>query len=294
MLVDRAKLAAIYISFSTLFNEALQTAEAIWPKLASLAPSTSSQNDYKWLGTFPMLREWVAERYVKSLKGLGYSIVNKDYEATVEVDKNDINDDQVGVYRPAVQALGANAAVHPDKLLFELLVAGFGVGGECYDGQFFFDTDHPVAGASVSNYGGGAGNPWFLLDTSKFIMPFIYQEREKPNFVAIEDPKSESVFQRRMFQYGVDYRGAVGYALWQLAYGSKDTLSAANFEAAFEAMMGFKNDEGVPLGIKPNLLVVGPGNRKAALEILVAERLANGETNVNQGSAEILLSSWLV
>ena len=291
MIVNRANLAGIYTSFSTLFNEALQTAEVLWPKLATLAPSTGSQNDYKWLGAFPMLREWLAERYVKSLEGLGYSIANKDYEATVEVDKNDIEDDQVGVYRPVIQALGANAAVHPDKLLFELLVAGFDT--DCYDGQRFFDTDHPVAGGEVSNDGAGAGDPWFLLDTSKFIMPFIYQERKKPEFVAIEDPQSESVFKRRMFQYGVDYRGAVGYALWQLAYGSKDTLSAANFEAGFEAMMAFKNDEGVPLGIKPTLLVVGPGNRAEALEILVSERLANGETNVNRGSAEILLTSWL-
>lgn len=291
MLVNKANLAGIYTSFSTLFNEALQTAEVIWPKIATLAPSTSAQNDYKWMGNFPMLREWIAERYIKSLEGLGYSIVNKDYEATVEVDKNDIEDDQVGVYRPVVQALGANAAVHPDKLLFELLVAGFDT--DCYDGQRFFDTDHPVAKGEVSNDGAGAGDPWFLLDTSKFIMPFIYQERKKPEFVAIEDPASESVFKRRMFQYGVDYRGSVGYALWQLAYGSKDTLNAANFVAAFEAMMAFKNNEGVPLGIKPNLLVVGPGNRAEALEILVSERLANGETNVNRGSAEILLTSWL-
>ena len=294
MIVNKANLAGIYTSFSTLFNEALQTAEVLWPKLATLAPSTGAQNDYKWLGAFPMLREWVAERYIKSLEGLGYSIVNKDFEATVEVDKNDIEDDQVGVYRPVIQALGANAGVHPDKLIFELLVAGFAAGGECFDGQFFFDTDHPVAGASVSNDGGGAGNPWFLLDTSKFIMPFIYQERKKPEFVSIEDPQSESVFMRRKFQFGVDYRGAVGYALWQLAWGSKTTLTADLYAAAFAAMMAFKNDEGVPLGIKPTHLVVGPTDRVTALEILVSERLANGETNVNRGSAELILSPWLV
>ena len=71
-------------------------------------------------------------------------------------------------------------------------------------------------------------------------------------------------------------------------------MTAALYEAAFAAMMAFKNDEGIPLGIKPTHLVVGPTDRVTALEILVSERLANGETNVNRGSAELILSPWLV
>ena len=41
----------------------------------------------------------------------------------------------------------------------------------CYDGQNFFDTDHPVgeqgSQETVSNVQTGAGPAWYLLDTTR-------------------------------------------------------------------------------------------------------------------------------
>lgn len=292
MLVGKAALTGIYTSFSTLFNQALAETTILWDKIATMAPSTGSRNDYKWLGTFPMLREWVGERYLKPLEGFSYSIVNKSYEATVELDRDDIDDDNLGIYTPVIKALGANAKVHPDVLVFQALLDGFSKNG--YDGQFFFDTDHPVGDGTVSNMQAGAQNPWFLIDTSKFILPLIYQERKAPEFVAHDDPSSEAVFKKKKYSYGVDTRGNAGYGLWQLAFGSKETLDATNFNAAFAALMAVKNDEGQPLGVTPTLLVVGGTNRTAALDVVKADKLANGASNPNQGAVEILIAPRLL
>ncbi len=291
MLVNRTALAGIYTSFQTLFNQVFTDTKTYWEKLATLVPSETSEEDYKWLGALPMLREWIGDRHVKALVADNYKIVNKHYESTVAVDRDDIEDDKIGVYRPSIMALGQNAAQHPDKLIFDLLMAGFTT--TCYDGQYFFDGDHPVGEGTVSNDGGGGGNAWFLLDLSKPLLPLIFQQRTKPNLVSQEEEKDESVFMRREYRYGVDYRGNVGYALWQLAYGSKDTLNASNYSAAYEAMMAFKNDEGVPLGVVPTMLVVGPSNRTEGLDILKAERDAAGKTNVNKDSADLLVVPWL-
>ncbi len=291
MIINQASLAAIYNSFNTLFNQAFSNVTPLWNRVAMRVPSVGRQNTYAWLGHFPRLREWIGDRVIKSLAAHSYTIVNKPFESTVEVDRDDVDDDMIGLYNPIVSEMGRATAVHPDELIFELLAAGFNT--PCYDGQYFFDTDHPVGSGTVSNFGGGAGSAWYLLDVSRAIKPLIYQPRKPPQFVSFQDPKDESVFMRKKFIYGVDLRGNAGFGLWQMAYASKDTLNATNYAAARVAMMSLKDEEGKPLGIKPGLLVVHPGNEEAAREILMNERDASGATNKWRGTAELLMVPWL-
>lgn len=291
MIINQAALQGIYKTFSTIFNQALGQAESMAQLVAMTVPSSGRSIDYKWLGDFPMMREWLGDRVVKDLAGFHYEIINKDYEITVGVDRNDIQDDQIGVYTPMIQGLAQAAKVHPDILVFALLKAGFDT--VCFDGQYFFDDDHEVNGASVSNDGGGSGTPWFLMDLSRPIKPIILQMRQQPQFVALDRPDDESVFMRKKFLYGVDDRKNVGYGLWQLAYGSKDTLNATNYAAARAAMMAFTNDEGVPLGIKPTHLVV-PGSLESAGKTIVDAQIgSNGASNIWYGTAKLVVCPWL-
>lgn len=294
MIINQGNLTGIYKSFSTVFNQAFDAALSQWPLVAMEAPSTGRSVDYKWLGDFPMMREWVGDRVIKDLGGFKYELVNKDYESTVEVDRNDIEDDQIGVYTPMIQGLAQAAKVHPDILTFALLKAGFETA--CFDGQYYFDTDHPVNGASVSNTGGGAGTAWYLLDLSRPIKPLILQIRKRPQFVAMDRPDDENVFMRKKFRYGVDDRKNVGYGLWQLAYASKQTLDATNYAAARAAMMSFKRDDGdgnTPLGIMPTHLVVGPTSESAGRSVVEAQFNAAGASNVWFGTAKLVVVPWL-
>lgn len=67
-----------------------------------------------------------------------------------------------------------------------------------------------------------AGHPdyWFLLDTTKFLKPMIYQERKKVQFVSMTRETDHDVFMRNEYLYGADGRGAAGFGYWQMAYGS--------------------------------------------------------------------------
>lgn len=60
-------------------------------------------------------------------------------------------------------------------------------------------------------------NDWFLLDTHEIIKPLIFQQRKAPEFIALDDPTGYNAFMKREFLYGVDFRGAAGYAMWQMA-----------------------------------------------------------------------------
>lgn len=294
--ITPANLTLLKQGFNAAFKNSFGSAKPMWDKVALKVQSSTGEEIYAWLGANTKLREWVGERVYQNLKLHGYTIKNKTFESTVAVPREAIDDDQYGVYTPLMAQMGQDAAQHPDELVFGLIALGMST--LCYDGQYFFDTDHPVglsgAEASVSNYtSAGGNNPWFLLDTSKVLKPFILQMRREPAFVAKTSLTDDNVFDKNEYVFGVDGRWNVGFGLWQQAYCSKATLDAAGYGAARQAMMAFKSDAGKPLGITPNLLLVGPSNEKAALDVVTAERLANGSSNVYRDTAVVVTCPWL-
>lgn len=273
---------------------------AYYQKLATTIQSNTRSNTYGWLGDFPHLREWVGDRVVKDMKETAYAIINKKYEATLGVDRVDIEDDNLGVYRTRAQA-EANAVISFfEQGIADLLKNGFT--NFCFDGQPFFDTEHPVypetdgsgEAADVSNIiGDGSGKPWFLLSLSGVLKPFILQERSAPEMDEITEPKNEYVFMKDKYLFGVRYRGNFGYGFWQQAVASKTALTASNYEAARLAMQTFKRDGGDPMGITPTHLVVDPTNESAARQILEAQYIGGGNSNPNFHTAELIVSPWL-
>lgn len=296
MIINRSNLDHLTRGFKASFQRGFAGVTPLWGKVATLVPSSTASEDYGWLGKIPGMREWIGDRQINNLKQHDYNIKNKSFENTVGVDRDHIDDDQFGIYAPMMETLGQTAAEHPDILVFGLLAAGFAT--RCYDGQYFFDADHPVIGAdgetaSVSNLQAGSDAPWFLLDTRRPLKPLIYQERKKPNFVALNQDTDENVFMRKEYLYGVDSRCNVGFGFWQMAFGSKAALSAENFEAAYAAMGAFKGDHGSPLGVRPNLLVVGPGLSGAARQIVEAQLINGGDSNTNYKRVDLLEVPWL-
>lgn len=149
MLVNKQALQNAFIALKTIFNKAFAAAPSTWQKIAMEVPSNTGQNDYTWLSNFPKMRRWIGAKVVKALEAYKYVVVNEDFEATVEVDRNHIEDDQLGIYQPQAQMAGFSAAQLPDELVYEVVSGAFGK--LCYDGQYFYDTDHPVGDGSVSN-----------------------------------------------------------------------------------------------------------------------------------------------
>ena len=154
MIVNAANLSEIFKNLRATFNKAFEAAESQWSMTAMRVPSSARQNDYSWLSRFPKMRRWIGEKAAKALEAFSYTIVNEDWEATVEVDRNDIADDNLGIYGPMAQDAGFSAKQLPDEIVTELKDNAFSQ--VCYDGQYFYDTDHPVADGTVSNKGTNA------------------------------------------------------------------------------------------------------------------------------------------
>lgn len=298
MIVSTDNLARLRVGFNAAFKRGLGQAKPAWQRVATRVPSTTKEQRYGWLGKVPNVREWLGPRVVQNISESDYSIREKAWELTIGVDRDDIETDNLGIYAPLFEEMGLSATSHPDQLVFGLLVAGFTT--NCYDGQFFFDTDHPVLDVdgvtqlSVANTNGGASAPWFLLDVTRALKPVILQvRRDYGDIVAKDKVTDDNVFDLNEFRYGIDARLNVGYGFWQFAWGSKQVPDAAQYSTARQALLGMKGDHGRPLGVNPNLVVCGPSNEKAFRDILLAERNANGSTNTNQGTAELLVVPWL-
>ncbi|HSI41770.1 MAG TPA: Mu-like prophage major head subunit gpT family protein [Xanthobacteraceae bacterium] len=296
MLINSASLRTLGTGFSAAFQGGFSGVQPMYGRVAQTVPSSTSENEYGWLGKIPRIREWIGDRVIQNIGQYDYTIKNKSFESTIGVDRDHIEDDNIGIYTPLFGEFGRSAAVFPDELVWPLLKNGFAA--TCYDGQYYFDTDHPVldengVAQSVSNTGGGAGTPWFLIDAGRVIKPIIYQSRKPFSLVTMDKPDDEGVFNRKEFRYGLEGRCNVGFGFWQLAYGSKQALDAAAYSTARAAMMSQKADFGKPLGIVPTLLVVPPTLEGAGRKILNSEYATGGETNPWKGTAELMVVPWL-
>jgi phage major head subunit gpT-like protein len=304
-------LDAIFQSFSFVFNDALKGVEPTWSRVAMDVPSAASAENYGFLGQMPRMREWIGDRVVNSLDSFGYQIKNRTFESTIAIKREQIEDDVYGLFKPLFAEMGRSVALFPDELVYSLLAAGFAT--KCYDGQNFFDADHPVKDANgnptfTSNVATGAGPAWFLMDTTRAIKPLIFQKRRPFDFVAKTDPRtSDRVFNANEYVYGTDGRCNAGFGLWQLAYASQAALTRTSFRAARQAMINFKADFGRPLGIKPNVLVCGPSLEQTARDLLLSDflpvdgvpgeaALASGAgviANTDKNAVEIFMTPWL-
>ncbi|GLK85692.1 Mu-like prophage major head subunit gpT family protein [Ancylobacter defluvii] len=296
MIINRANLSNLYVGFNAAFQRGLGQAAPMWERIATRVTSTTKTEEYGWIGKIPNMREWIGDRQVQNLSNSGYSVTNKDFELTIGVDRNDIEDDTLGIYSPLFEEMGRSSGANYDQLSWALLKAGFAT--PCYDKQYFFDTDHPVLDEngkviSVANTDGGAGTPWFLVDNSRALKPLLLQVRKNIQLVRKDREDDDNVFERKQFLYGVDGRHNVGFGFWQFAWGSKQTLNAANYAIARAGLSGMKGDYGRPLGLMPKLLIVPPALESAGRKLLNSENAAGGETNEWKGTAELLVVPWL-
>lgn len=133
MLVNKQNLRTIFVGLKSTFQNAFTQTPTDWTQIAMVVPSSTKEENYAWLSRFPKMREWLGEKVVKQLEGFSYTIRNKDWEATIEVDRNDIEDDTMLGYAQQAQGAGQSAAELPADIIGRLLSGGFS--SLCYDGQ---------------------------------------------------------------------------------------------------------------------------------------------------------------
>ncbi len=154
-----------------------------WQQIAMTMDSTGYSETYAFLGATPAMREWLSERVPTGLNANPFTIANKDYEATIEVDRNALRDDRYGEIRIQVQMLAETARRYYDEMAFTVLGEGDQTTyGQCYDGLEFFDTQHKEGSYYTtvqSNLGSSTLSSSSISATRAAIMKFK-NDRGKP------------------------------------------------------------------------------------------------------------------
>ena len=125
---------------------------AEYQRITTTVKSNKSTEDYSWLGNVPDMHEWKDERIPEALSEYSYSIKNLDWESSISVSKNVIEDELYGQVNLKVRQLANKAKRFWGKQVFKLLSQGNETTGNagifngkdlrCYDGKAFFADDH--------------------------------------------------------------------------------------------------------------------------------------------------------
>jgi hypothetical protein len=85
-------------------------------RLHGASQSTGADEDYGWLGAVPQMREWTGDRIFNDLRELAtYVVENRDYESSVRIPKNAIDDDRYGLYGDVVANMADEGAQAPRR-----------------------------------------------------------------------------------------------------------------------------------------------------------------------------------
>ncbi len=124
-----------------IFEFIAEIIEGSWVgELSMPFDSDQASEEYAWLGASPAMREWIGGRQAKGLRENAFSIRNKKFEATVEILCDWLRRDKTGQVKQRIMQLAARGNTHWASLLSTLIINGAST--TCYDGQYFFDTDH--------------------------------------------------------------------------------------------------------------------------------------------------------
>jgi len=181
-ILNAATLIGTQKTFRTLFLQSFDSVSPNYQKHVMEMGSTNAAEIYQWLGRVGAMQEWLDTKNIDELRGFDFTIKNKDWESTIGVDRNSIEDDQLGMYGPRIADLGVRARQHPNKLLSDARKAGVTTLG--YDGQFFYDTDHSEGDSGTqSNKLTGTGTTVAQIRTDIFAA--------KSQFRKFKDDKGE-------------------------------------------------------------------------------------------------------
>ena len=281
------------------FNTGLTEAQPQYDMVAMTIRSAAASNTYPDFTGWSNFREWVGAREFGEIKAAAYQIFNKTYEASVKAKREDIEDNNLGFLAYQARAAGQAAPQFIDELLFTLLRDGNKDTNLCHDGNPFFSTEHKGKGTSkqsnIIQATGSGDKPIkaIVLDTTKILKPAIVQMRRDFAMTSRTNLTDDNVFHQNEFLWGIDGRMNVGYGPWFTAVGSEEAFDASVYAEARKRLASFKTADGRPYNCRSTTVLVGPSGEAAAREVLVADRNANGASNIWNGTAQVIVVPYL-
>jgi len=152
--INRSNMDALFQTYNTAFSDGMQgTGQAANPEhvrleeIAMMGTSSGAATVHAWLNQIGPMRKWVGDRVIENIESGKLAVVNDDYEKTIGVPRNDIEDDNFGIYTPVVGAMGTSAG----KLWMRLGIDALATNGKWADDKAFFLTNRKFKDNTINN-----------------------------------------------------------------------------------------------------------------------------------------------
>lgn len=122
--INRANMDELFRGYNRLFQKGMEQAPHQHEKFSTELNSTTAVEVYPFLEQFGGMREWIGDREIKNVSSQKLQVANRDFEDTVSVKRNDIEDDKYGLYGHLIQTMGFNASQIWGDLAIEALLGG--------------------------------------------------------------------------------------------------------------------------------------------------------------------------
>jgi phage major head subunit gpT-like protein len=154
MVINRANMEALFQTFDTKFTDAQKkAAERVSPNdlmledIALVMNSSGAATVHSWIEQIHGMREWIGERLIRNLKLGKLTVTNADFENTISVPRNDVEDDQYGTFAPLFAMLGMDAESIWLKRTVQVMLAN----GDWADGNPFFCAGRLIGESTITN-----------------------------------------------------------------------------------------------------------------------------------------------
>lgn len=155
--VDADKLHEVHQTFSGYLFGALGQ-NPRWSQSLQIAndlPTKGNTAKAKMASRAYGVHEWVDERHKAKIQHYDHTVEVKRWANALTLQYDDLEDEgmNLGQYSMLINEMGDDFVEHRHSLYTDLISAGFAATlGTCFDGQFFFDSDHPLDdGTTQSN-----------------------------------------------------------------------------------------------------------------------------------------------
>jgi phage major head subunit gpT-like protein len=143
MEINQGNLDILGTGVKATFNQSLRATTNWFETIAQVEPSGTSMEQYFFREEIARMRQFKGEHIFRTPGFLGFVLQNLPWSDAWSVPLDAIADDTYGKYNGLLAELGEAAGQLPDDLGIQLIENG--ESSVCYDGQYFFDTDHPVS-----------------------------------------------------------------------------------------------------------------------------------------------------
>ena len=205
MIINVANMADLFRNFNARFSAGQQRGRIMpggvdpkyfvkYGELGMRIPSTTQSEVHAWLQQVPGFKEWVDERVKKAIAAQAMQVLNQDWEDTVSVSRNSIEDDTFGMYSTLFEALGSESA--DDAIWLDMLIASIEEGNTAkwIDAAPFFVANRKYGKQTINNlvnaalakdsfmsawtsmvaFKGPEGNPLNVMPTVLLVSPALF------------------------------------------------------------------------------------------------------------------------